>query len=90
MAGQQQTSRYTTWIDFYEKLLEEEAPENRGRIPNSVYDKLVLDHLDDEEKFLNAILENPKLNFILVPSADKGHVSSKMRFQGWLLSSTKN
>ena len=71
MAGQLSTHRYTTWIDFYGKLLEEDDSDTR--VPNSVYDNLVSDYLNDEEKFLNAVLENPKLNFILVPSTDKGH-----------------
>ena len=59
---QHQHHRYTKWSDYYGKLLENEG---EGLSTYSIYDEMTLDYLNDEEKYLNAILENPKVNFIV-------------------------
>ena len=74
MAVTEQQHRHTTWIDYHRKILEESAIAG-VELLNNACDDLSIECLNDEEKYLNAILENPKLNFILVPSASgKGRI----------------
>ena len=71
---QQQPYRHTTWIDYYKKILEESSVAG-AELLNNACDDLSIDCLNDEAKYLNTILENPKLNFLLVPSASgKGRI----------------
>ena len=61
---------HTTWLDYYIRVLSEGE-----EIPNSVFDELVEEYLNDDEKYLNSILSNPRLNFILTPSTRKGYLN---------------
>ena len=63
------TVNHTTWIDYYIRSLQ-----GRPAVVNSIYNELVDGYLNNDEKHLNSILEHQKLNFILVPSTNKGHL----------------
>ena len=70
----QHQQRCTTWIDFCKRVITEGSDLGVGLSCN-MFDDLAKDCLKDEAKFLNAALENPKLNFILIPSTSgKGRV----------------
>ena len=60
---------YTTWLDYYRKV-----PHGAPGSATGLCDSLVENCLNDDEKFLNSILENSKVNIILVPSPKKGHL----------------
>ena len=57
---------YTTWIDYCARTTES--------VPDSAFNEVATGCRDDDEKFLNAILENPT-NFILVPTKERGHLA---------------
>ena len=74
MALNDKQHRYTTWTDYYKKILVESASAG-VELLNNVCDDLAIDYLNNAERYLNCILENPKLNFILVPSTSgKGRI----------------
>ena len=76
MAARQQQQRSSTWIDYYKVGLE------NGEVteaPGDEFSSLEVDFLNNEEKLLNSVLEQPKLNFVLIPSTKRGYfVSSQM------------
>ena len=41
---------------------------------NNVFDDVSTGFLNDDEKYLNAVLEHQRANFILVPSSKKGEI----------------
>ena len=59
----------STWSAYYRMLLS--SSKEHG---NDVHDALVLDFLNNDEKYLNALLENHRMNFILVLSTKRGEL----------------
>ena len=67
MASLSSSNRHTTWKDYYRRLLDRDA------VDNGMVNELSRGYLKDDEKYLNAILEEPT-NVLLVPSKSKGNV----------------
>ena len=59
---------HATWIDCHLRSLRSRSA------ANDVFDGLAESHLNDDEKYLNSILEHHGSNFMLVPSVKKGHL----------------
>ena len=60
------TDQHAAWVNFCSKTVVD--PE-----PDGFFNELATGDINSNKKFLNAILENPKRNFILIPSKDKGY-----------------
>ena len=60
---------YTTWVDYYVHQYDTDLP------LDSVFNELVTGYLNNEERYLNSVLERANDNFILVPTEDKGHIT---------------
>ena len=62
------TTMNGTWADYCNKLL------NGSTSKSDVFNALTIGFLNDDEKYLNAVLEHQRVNFILVPSSRKGEI----------------
>ena len=68
MAARQHQQRNQTWLDYYRTVGEGLEEEEAAVSPNAIS----IEYLNSEEKLLNAVLEHPRYNVLLVPSTKRG------------------